>query len=204
LKKELNDDIQIVSVWPDSLKIEFSKSAVKKIPVNLLLTYTTGSQYISIRPPTSFPDSVTVIGPIHILDTITRLNTESIDLGVINTSSEGMLSMIADKNLRIIPPTVKYQVNLDRYTEKEFNLSPIIINVPDSVRIMFWPEKISVRLSVALSKFNEFDSRDINVFADFKKLGLNNKNLPLEINHLPEGVFNPIIFPSQIECNIQK
>lgn len=204
LKNELNEGVQIVSVWPDSMIVEFSKSALKKLPVELMITYHCGAQHVAISSPLASPDSVTIIGPKLILDTMKRIQTEKLDLGKLTATTEGYLSLNSDKNLRIVPQRIKYTVNIDRYSEKLITVSPVIINVPDSVKLMFWPEKINVRISVALSKFNDFDSRDITVFADFKKLKTNNKNLPLEINNLPGGVFNPILFPAQIECNIQK
>ncbi len=203
-KKSFGNDVQIISVMPDSFIVEYTIAYSKMIPVKHRVEYQIPRQYIQVTEPGVFPDSVLVTGPKIILDTMQYCFTEKFTAGILLSDTSFSLKIELPYNYRVSPERVSLKFNIDRYSDKTFSLKPVLLNVPEGTEVIIIPEKVDVRVSVALSFFNVISESDITLYADFSKRSENNDNLILELHNLPEGVFNPVIYPPQIEFLIKK
>lgn len=203
-KKNFGNDVQIISVMPDSFIVEYTIAYSKMIPVKHNVEYQIPRQYIQITEPVVFPDSVLVTGPKTIIDTMKYCYTEMYSAGTLLSDTSFSLKIDLPFNYRVNPEKVNLKFNIDRYSDKTFSIKPILLNVPEGTEVIIIPEKVDVRVSVALSYFNTISESNITLYADFSKLSEKNDNLLLELHKLPEGVFNPVIYPPQIEFLIKK
>lgn len=203
-KKSFGNDVQIISVMPDSFIVEYTIAHSKMIPVKHNVEYQIPRQYVQVTEPLVFPDSVLVTGPKTIIDTMKYCYTEKYAAGILLSDTSFSLKIDLPYNYRVNPERVSLKFNIDRYSDKTFSLKPILLNVPEGTEVIIIPEKVDVRVSVALSYFNIITESDITLYADFSKRSEKNDNLLLELHNLPEGVFNPVIYPPQIEFLIKK
>jgi len=198
-KRSFGNNVTIISVLPDSFNIEFAKAHSRAIPVKHRVNYKVPKLYVQIKNPLIFPDSVRISGPVSLIDTMKYCYTEMIDVGNIHADTSFYVGIDLPHNYRGYPDKVKIDFFIDRYSEKSFSLKPVLLNKPDSLNIIFYPELVDVRLSVALRIYNTLKKEDVIVYADFSKRNLNSNTITLELGKLPEGVFNPVLFPLSVE-----
>lgn len=203
-KRSFGSEVTILSVLPDSFIVEYAAAYTKMLPVSHRINYRVPSQYVQYKKPAIMPDSVMLTGPRAILDTMKFCHTIAINAGNIQSDTTMLLQVDLPGNFRSFPDKVNVNFYIDRYSEKSFSVKPVLLNVPETDELIILPEKVSVRLSVALGKFNTVNELDITVFADFSKSSSHNGTIPIELGRLPEGVFNPVIFPPQVEYLIKK
>lgn len=203
-KRSFGHEVTILSVLPDSFIVEYAAAHTRMIPVKHDIKYRIPSQYVQIKKPVVMPDSVMVTGPKAILDTLKSCFTVKYDAGDIQSDTSIMLNVDLPGNFRSFPDKVKVTFFVDRYSEKSFAVKPVLLNVPDTAELIILPEVVSVRLTVALGSFASVQEHDIAVFADFSKSSARNSTIPLELGTLPEGAFNPVIYPPQVEFLIKK
>gem|GEM_PF-5354761 len=203
-KKLFGNEVQIISVLPDSFIVEYTRAQSKMVPVKYNVDFQVPRQYVQVVEPLVFPDSVLVTGPFVVLDTMTYCLTVKTDLGIIQSDTSFPAGIDLPYNFRVKPEKVMVRFTIDRYSEKTFSVSPVLLNVPEDIEVIIIPEKVDVRTSVALKYFDKINEHDITLYADFSKHNDKNNFLELELGKMPVGVFNPVIYPPQIEFLIKK
>jgi len=154
------------------------------------------------------PNEISISGPEVLIDSITEIRTESMNLEDINSSILLNLPIITlDKN-----SNVRYSVNevtvsgtVEKFTEAKLQLPFSVRNLPNNYNITTFPDKVDVIFLIGLSDYNKINQNDFKIICDY------NTTIKNELNYLiPEVVSKPAmvteykIIPNQIEYLIKK
>jgi hypothetical protein len=201
LNLQFSKDIEIISVIPDTLKFRFDINAVKKVPVKLnsKLAFSIGFDLLdSIK---IVPDSIKVIGPEVLVSEISFIETDTFRLKDIksNIDTPVLLNLPKDGNLSFSENMVKIKAEVDKFTEGHLKIPVTVINIPDSLKIKYFPKKLYVTYYTSLSNYNTISANDFTITCDFSSIEKASEYLTPKIVQQPKAVRNLKLSQEQIE-----
>lgn len=179
--------LDIAEINHDYLLFNTAIRTKKTVPVRLQskLNFAPNFQIqdsISIQP-----DSVTIVGPPLILDTITRWPTTLLEQKDLKKTIGLSIPVTSppDNILRINPTNVQVTIPIEGFTQKDLFIPVKVLNAPDSLKI--FPKKIRISCLVGLSKYDTLKPQHFLLEADFKNVLPNSSNntLPVNITRAP-------------------
>jgi len=201
-KEEFGNQVEVLSISPDNLYFRFDVNSVRKIPVlaNGDLSFSPG--YDTFNKIKIEPDSIQVIGPNSLVDSIKSIQTDNFKWENINANVFQKIKLnlpMNNDNLAFSNTEVDLSVEVEKFTEGSVKVPVDFINVPQNLRIKFFPKTINVLYYTSLNKFSEISSNDFNVICDFKKVSENQSFLLPELQNFTAKVKSAKINNQRIE-----
>ena len=183
------DDIGIIN--PDTILFSYSKNGVKMIPIILNQDITFSAGYNLYEDLKIMPDSIKVIGPKSIIDTIKMVQTEIAILEDVNKNISQSIKLKLPKlnsNIIFSDSEVMVKGKVERFTEGSVDVPVNIINVPEDIKLNYYPKTIPVIFSTTLDKYKLINSGSFLVECDFNEIKKDNSYLTPKIKRTPETV----------------
>lgn len=211
LTQELNKGkrhLDIIKISPDTLYFSFAKTKSIKVaikpnfadPMNLF-----AQQYMLNGQINITPDSVLVVGPANIIDTLQYIFTKPLQLSQLKDSTEKKIGLIEYNGSKNSINKVEVLIPIDRYTESKFDVPVTYKNNPDSINIITFPRTISVKFFVTLSNLNKLSNTDFHPFIDYNDivpLTIDSK-LQVHLDSVPFYAKNIKITPDKVDYLIE-
>lgn len=220
LKFVTNDDIRsmvdaqmpaeckCVSIKPDTIKLDFGRSATKKVPIHLEYDITFDRQFRLAQEPILSPDSVDVTGSINVIDSIAFVQTEKISIAQINESKMLKARLLAPKDVISALAFTEVNFRIEKFTENSIEIPIKTVNVPDSVNLRVFPQTVTLRYNISWANFNSVSPEMFNAVVDYSDLfaPVRPKFLPVKIAKFPDnmGVTNMQLSPEGVEFIIER
>ncbi len=204
IQAQLLSSTHIVSIKPDTLECFFNKGAHKKVPVRLAGIVETSPEYY-LRGVEFTPDSVDVLAPPAILDTITEASIAPVYLSDLSASEKTTVALHHMKGAKFIPDQVEMEALVDLYTEKTVEVPVFSVNFPGSKDLQTFPSKVKVTFRVGMSRFNEITADDFVLAVTYEELLENHSpKIRLRLKSMPSGVSNVRIDPAEVDYLIEQ
>lgn len=212
LTKNLNNDIQrwldseldIISIYPDSLYFDFADRIFKRVPVESQLNIVPATQYL-IRGEILFsPDSITISGANPIVDTINKVYTRKQDLLDLKADYKDDIKLEKINNIDFSQNEVDVSINIEKFTEGSQKVKLSIVNVPDSLILRTFPNEVSVTYFVALSDYDKVLPQLFNAVIDYNEIEKQGNKLNIRILNSPEYIRSLRFNPKTVEYIIEK
>lgn len=208
VEAQLPSDYKCLAVKPDTIKLDFGRSMMKKVPVVLDYDVTFEKQYRFSKKPLLQPDSVEVSGSVNIMDSVLFVETEHIEL-------KGLKDSISQKVRLKIPKDIfcnlyfsQVDFFVEKFTENTLEIPIRCVHVPDSVNLRIFPQKISLKYNVGWANFNNISPEMFLATVDYAELSGEKKPKYLTVNILkyPEsfGVTNITFQPESVEYLVER
>ncbi|MBT8272839.1 MAG: YbbR-like domain-containing protein [Bacteroidia bacterium] len=199
---QFDPKVKIETINPDTLRFKYDTNGVKKVPVvfNANIEFLPG--YDIVNNYVLQPDSVKIIGPNILIDTIDVIHTNELKLENINTniSTRIGLEFPANDQLRLSERLVNVTAEVERFTEGSIEVPVILRNVPDDVKLKIYPKNIEVIFYANLSQYKSIASNSFIVECDYNEaLASNTTYLIPKITQRPEQVKNARLNSDRIE-----
>lgn len=165
--------IEVLSVNYENLEIELDQKVNKRVPIVLEkeLAFSPGNQLRQV--PALVPDSVTVVGPAQILDSLEFWPTSLLQLSDVKTSTSIAVPLEpAPPALQIEPQQIQVDLEVEQFTEKTLYIPVSISHAPVGDSLKIFPDKIQLTCQVGLSRYNELAYQDFAIQADLKDVPL--------------------------------
>jgi len=199
---QFDANIKIESINPDTLLFRYDVNNIKKIPIVLNSDIKFSSGFDLVEHYNLNPDSIKVIGPKVLIDTITHVVTKKLKLDEVNSNILSTVQLEIPKGLR----DVKYSKNqvivsahVEKFTEGSINVPVNVINIPDNIKINYYPKMVSVQYYTSLSNFKTISSSSFIVECDYSELDDQGTYLIPKIVQQPIKVKNAKLFEKRIE-----
>ncbi|MBN1116980.1 MAG: hypothetical protein JXA77_07245 [Bacteroidales bacterium] len=209
LSKKNNYPLEILSTSPDTILFNFTKTKTKKVPVRVKFSHKENlfaRQYIQNGEITSVPDSILVIGPSTIIDTISWVNTEDFNI------TELKDTMSKKTKLKLIPEVhfsvdkAKITIPVDKFTESFFEIPLLTKHTPDSISLKPFPRSVKVNYKVSLSNYNDVSETDFRPYIDYidaSQVDTSNSKIKVYIDSVPGIIYSYSIYPPQVDFLIE-
>ena len=207
LKSKLDFKGRVLALQKDTIRLKLDNNLEKKVPIRIQqdIQYTVG--YDSDKGLVVTPDSVLISGPSQVIDTITNVNTEFLNLENLNQDYTSELKIDTSEFLPsviVVPENVVATVKVSKFTEGSQKIPITLHNVPEGTEIKIFPKEISIVYRVGLDKYNEVSSRDFMVVADYAKASEESSFLTLELTDLPEFIHDVRLQEKQVQFVVLK
>lgn len=163
----LSKNVQILSIAPDTLFIDFSKEGRKKIPVKLVHSFTFEKQYNQSAPIIIQPDSVVISGSSSALSAIDSIETGFQNYHNIKDSLFLRCKLQFNSKLAVSEEFCNVIVPVEPFTEAKIKVPVVSKNLPENVNAKFFPSEISVSYNVAISRMKSITSHQFSAVVDF-------------------------------------
>ena len=197
---DANTDIE--NITPDTIVFRYDVNSVKMVPVKLVSNIKFSAGYDVINNYQLEPDSVKLIGPKLMVDSISEIKTKSLNLENVNTNINDIVQLNLPKNLTEIKTsknTVEVKGTVEKFTEGTIDVPVNVINVPENIEINFYPKTVPVIFYTSMSNFKSVSSSSFLVQSDFSTIKDNNTHLVPSIVKQPDNIKYAKLNVKQIE-----
>ncbi len=199
-------DIKALNILPDTIHFSFFHSGYKKVPVHLNKYLNFERQFSLSDSIQLSPDSITLNGPIEILDSIHRIETEALVLN--NLNKPGTYNIRIKKpneKLSYAPLEIGVHLNVDKYTESILEVPIYVDHLLSSDSLDIFPQTVKVRYLVSLRDYNKVNPKLFRIAADaFDLRNSKAQNLRLYLRNIPPFIHGVRMEPETVEFIIRK
>lgn len=204
VQAQLLSSTRIVALRPDTLEYFFNRGTRKKVPVCMAGHIETNPEYY-LQRVTFEPDSVDVLAPPAILDTISAAYPMPVNLSNLSTGKKIVKGLHPVRGAKFIPNQVSVNVAVDMYTEKTVEVPVVGVNFPGSKDLRTFPAKVNVTFRVGMSRFKEVTSEDFVLAVTYEELvNSNASKIHLRLKSMPPGVSNVRISPENVDYLVEQ
>ena len=200
--QQFNINEKIINISPDTLTFRYDTDSVKMVPVLLNSEVKFSSGFDLTETFRLEPDSIKIIGPKVIIDTILEVNTEKLTLDNVNSNITSHVKIKLpnqNQDLKFSHTEVQVFGTVEKFTEGTVDVPINIINVPKGVKINYYPKEVSVIYYTSLSNFNSISSSSFIIECDYNSLTDNDLYLIPKIVKQPDFVKNARLNVNRIE-----
>ena len=204
ISTQLNTDIQLISIKPESITLKFSRFESKRVPVIPRVEYTLKRQYMLKNDISVTPNHVDISGPASILDTIKAVYTTPISLKNLSKEVNKTVSFEEIYGTQINENNAKVKIEVERFTESKKTVPLVVKNLPDSLLIRLFPHSIDVTFDVGLSRYEVVSDTSFSFYVDYNQIKNNPAFLKIQIERSPRHIKDLVFTPETVEYLIEK
>lgn len=205
LTNQLRAESKITSIKPDTLFFSFDRIVSKSVPVIPDVEILTERQYFVKGDLLINPDTITVTGPEHLMESIVAVRTRPKKFSGLNESITRSLNLKTSKGILMSEKKVTLTIPVEQFTEAEIEVPVKIMNQPDSIDVKIFPDIVTVKGLVAVSDYEKFQKIPFEVVLDLSKTNLNSSDkIPVEFRNIPPFVNSLRVSPLKVDFLIER
>ncbi|MEM5566438.1 CdaR family protein [Psychroserpens sp. AS72] len=170
IKQHLGNNVDVISVKPDTLIFPFGTLSVKKVPIILKSEINFALGYDTLNGFEITPDSVNIIGAQKEIDTINYVETKPFNLENVKTninSNLGLEFSNSSDKLKLSESSIHIIAQVEKFTEGTFDVPISILNLPNTIELNYFPKQIKVSYYVSLNNYKDVKPTDFIIECDY-------------------------------------
>lgn len=195
-----SSNITVEDLSTDYISIELGKSATNKVPVILDRALSFAPEHQLQGAIKLVPDSVTISGPISLIEDYTSWPTTLLSLDDLNSTVQRPLALqpVDIPQITISDKMVQVEIPVEQFTEKSLFLPIVVKNGPDSLKV--FPPRVKTSFVVGLSRYDTINEKDFQLEVDLKGVPINqaNNTAPILLTKRPSEVKNIQFSPKAV------
>lgn len=169
----LNPEVSIVEINPDTININFDKVSEKLVQVKNNIVINMKEGYSIVGKPELTPDSIKIQGASYLLNKIRSIPTEVKRFNNLNSDIEGIVNLKDTLSNLISVDTrqIKFHYKIQLLAEKNFDeLEVKVLNVPEDKEVLLIPPKVNLSIRGGVDQLGQLTTGDIEANIEFGKL----------------------------------
>ncbi len=204
LTDQLNKQVTILSIQPDTIAVALNRMISRSIPVKPQVKWDPTGSRVLYEAPRCAPAEVKVTGPQQQVEAIDTLYTETWPLGAPEKDRIQRrlnLALPDQEALKFSQQQVQVTAKMARLTEKTVAVPVELRNQPSDLDIELFPSQIEVTYQVALRDYNRVNVKRFELYIDLKEDSLNSDKrfLSVKVGPLPPAVRNYRLARKRVE-----
>ncbi len=200
INKKIGSNIKILQIDFTRKNYKLSKLASKKVKVipNIILSF--AKQYRLASDIKILPNHINVSGYKGIIDTISMVETELININDLNKNYITKTKLLNTSNLRYSVDSVLISVIVEKFTEKHLKVPIKIINKPKSIKANLFTKEVELVFNIGVKNFEYIDKTSYKVVVDYKDMIKSKTNkVKIKILKSPKYIKKLNYYPKEIE-----
>jgi hypothetical protein len=177
------EGVEIIKIEPDTLFFRFTTMEVRKVIVKAKYNdavLMVAPQYMINGAIVIEPDSIIISGPGSILKKISCIFTEPLNVNNLSDTVTRICILEKQPGVTYSQKKVRIIIPVDKYTQAERFLPVVAANLPDSLSIKTFPERIKISYNVTLSNYEKIDTERIMPHVNYNDI-LHNPTIKLRV-----------------------
>lgn len=182
--------IRLMSVQgPDSLVYSVDYKVEKNLPLTSQVHVNLATSHILESPPILFPDSVRVVGPKRMLDTLSSWMTQPLSTRPLSNEQVINIAILDTFSaVQVFPKSAFLQVKPVLYSQTDLSVPIKLINVPKDVEVKLQNRELTLTCLVPLDMFEQVQARSYESIIDFTSIDTQVPYLMPDCKDLPSEV----------------
>lgn len=172
-----------LEVDPKYVDVFLSIKPIKDVPIKIV-TKNSPPKGKVIKSIVAKEDKITIIGDKNILNKISEISTQAIDLSKINESTTIEVAINVPKGVNVKNDKVNVSINIENIIEKEVSIPVIIKNQKDQFVYTPSQNEIKVLVKAPEGKINQFDFKNVTVDVDVSELEEGQNTVKIDLVNL--------------------
>ncbi|MFO8086814.1 MAG: YbbR-like domain-containing protein [Bacteroidales bacterium] len=205
VRGKVEDDLAnidaVVDIIPDTFFLFMDKKIRKKVPVRPKLNIRYDAQFEPYKSPSLKPDSIWIIGPQHIIESLNAVKTEELELSGVQNDVSASLKLRIPQDVEATAEKTQLTIDVEEFTERVIE-TPILPEADHGYQgnINTFPRKATVSFWVALKDYERVDPEQFEVIADLPDPDVQDVDQALlRITRFPAFVKKLQVSPSYVD-----
>lgn len=180
----------VSDIYPRNLNATFSRIEFRKVPVRHRGGLGFEAQFWQRGATRIEPDSVELGGPKSVVDTTTEIFTKPVRIHDINKLTTVEAELDSRGVFELSQRRVQVTVDAERYTEVTVDVPIRVINLPESQKIMLFPDFVTAKTHVSLDDYEKVTADKFSAIVDFNSLNVNvrGERARVDVLEFPDNV----------------
>jgi YbbR domain-containing protein len=206
---QLPSDLNITQISPSEVRFTFENRKSKKVPVILNADISINPQYGLKDDIGLIPDSVIVSGPESLIDTLTGVHTELLEIKDIGTNQSGKVHIqgLPLKSVQYNIEEIEYRFSVEQYTEGNIEI-PVVVSNMSADEIVLLTKSANVSFQIPIEKFELIQDPSFiahfEIIADFQNIQPADSIIGLQVVSFPNFVRNIQVKPDRVRFLFHK
>ena len=200
ISNELSQNIQIITVLPDTVRMNFTKKHAKLVPVRFTHDMIFQESFRLSKDIEMYPDSVFIYGDKTLLDGIEYIETDFIYLEGISKNISKKVKIKAIDNVLCNTMYIDIHITVEQYTEQDIDIPIGFHNLPSGYTVKLFPNTVKLKVSSSIEDYDMYDVNSFSVQVDCSDILKSKKNnIPVNIIRKPSFITLHRIIPNKVE-----
>lgn len=202
LREYFGQGVQIMSVRPDSVRLQFTSAPGREVPVRINAEVHPDLQYIISGPLKSNVDSVKIYSVNGIPRSLDHVETEPIIRNGLKDTARIDVRIKPIPGFRIIPDRVIVTVPVEPLISRRRTVKVDVTGLPQGTRLFTFPSQVEVTYLVPMSAYNE--DLPVKAFVDYQDVDPQKSRARVILSQMPDICHNVTVSPDSVEFIIEK
>ena len=204
LMQRIYGSTKVVSVRPDKLEFFFNYGISKRVPVRLNGHISPGKNYYLARTQFS-PENVTVYATKDILDSISYVSTEYLNLENFEDTVVQMVNLKTIRGVKVVPTQTQVTLYPDILTEETIDVPITAVGMPSGKVLRTFPPRVKVSFVAGASLIRNIKPEQFKVVVNYEEVASHpSDKCNIYLRQVPHGVSMPRLEVSQVDYLIEQ
>lgn len=205
IQQQLYQNTIVGRLETSSISFNFDRLVRKKVPILPVMKIDYKLGFERTEDWKVAPDSVWITGSSNLLDTLIYYPTETFKKFKVDMQIDELIQLKKNLQLKFDFSEVRISADVQKFTEKTVETFVSIKNLPDTLSIKLFPQRVKSTFLVLIDNVDKIKSNDFLFYCDFNdtQIGTTN-NLNVKLDNPPIGVRNIRWEPKKLDYLIRQ
>ncbi len=201
----ISSGINIIEISPRKITYDVEKIKVKKVKIIPEVKLDFSNDYGLATPIKVFPDSVLVAGPKSIMDTLSFVKTNLLELTSLDSPTKVIAEIKEVRGFQFERKSVELNLDVQRIVEKVFTDIKVVINdIPKDRHIVLIPNTLECSLRGGISILGKINSDQITASVFYSQIVYDTTGTIMPRLIIPENTQLVFTKPARLNYIIKK
>ena len=194
----LDASVEIMTITPERIVVPFANRVKKEVPVILNADINLKQTFWLANDIRLTPSSVVLYGEQSLLDSISNVTTELLDLDGVDENQVYEVAFILPNGLECKTNFVGVEIDVEPFIEEVITKEVEIRHLTNDYSMKLFPRNASVILRFSKDKHQLLDANFLRLYIDASE-AKEQRTVQIKYDNLPVGVDVERIYPNRLE-----
>ncbi|MDR1667300.1 MAG: YbbR-like domain-containing protein [Bacteroidales bacterium] len=168
VSEQLGTDINLLRIWPDTLKFVFSEMVKKTVPVKIRAHFRYEKEFSALDSVQVDPERIMVSGPRSLIDTLRFVSSVHKTFKGLKDSLKTKIELQPIEKISYQVKEVSIVLPVERMTEASVTVGIETVNLPKGLVMKTFPGSITINCLIPVSRFDKLHSQMFRATVDYE------------------------------------